>query len=255
MKLKWYWLALVVFCSFSVYEASARIFDDLSLIDFEILDIEVIPIESNPKYPFDPADLVKIKIKVTKSEPGFFIASDRMLRLHSIAPGFIGDPAHVDFRGQIMPFKATYEEGLVIRYQGLESYQIFDGCKYFHDSLLDFETRIYTVCYDVLRRLNIDPVNLDDNRKYFLVLMDNIHSNSCPNCRKFSLSTENNEIVFPSQIEIQRPLLQVKNGILPENIVCREELELIFKLSNEKPACVTTQTFLHLIQRGWFGPK
>jgi len=45
MKLKWYWLALVVFCSFSVYEASARIFDDLSLIDFEILDIEVIPIE------------------------------------------------------------------------------------------------------------------------------------------------------------------------------------------------------------------
>ncbi|MEE8180216.1 MAG: hypothetical protein V3T67_00090, partial [Nitrosopumilaceae archaeon] len=135
------------------------------------------------------------------------------------------------------------------------SYQIFDGCKYFHDSLLDFETRIYTVCYDVLRRLNIDPVNLDDNRKYFLVLMDNIHSNSCPNCRKFSLSIENNEIVFPSQIEIQRPLLQVKNGILPENIVCREGLELIFKLSNEKPACVTTQTFLHLIQRGWFGSK
>ena len=255
MKLKWYWLALVIFCSFSVYEASARIFDDLSLIDFEILDIEVIPIEQNPKYPFDPADLVKIKIKVTKSEPGFFIASDRMLRLHSIAPGFIGDPAHVDFVGQIMPFKATYEEGLVIRYQGLESYQIFDGCKYFHDSLLDFETRTYTVCYDVLRRLNVEPVDLDDGRKYFLVLMDNIHSNSCPNCRKFSLSTENNEIVIPSQTEVQRPLQQLKNGINPEDIVCKEGLKLIFKPSNEKPACVTAHTLEDLVARGWFGPQ
>ena len=111
--------------------------------------------------------------------------------------------------------------------------------------MLYFETINYAVCYDVLKRLNIDPVNLDDNRKYILVLMDNIHSNSCPNCRKFSLSIENNKIVFPSQIEIQRPLLQVKNGILPENIVCREGLELIFKLSNEKPACVKTQTFLN----------
>jgi len=255
MKLKWYWLALVVFCSLSIYETSAKMYYDLNQVDIEILDVQVIPIEDNPKYPFDPSDLVKVKIKVTKTEPGFYIAGDRMFRLHSIAPGFIGEPTQEDFRGQTMPFKATYEEGLVIRYQGLESYQIFDGCKYFHDSLLDFETRIYTVCYDVLRRLNIDPVNLDDDRKYFLVLMDNIHSNSCPNCRKFSLSIENSKMVFPSLIEIQRPLLQVKNGILPENIVCREGLELIFKLSNEKPACVTTQTFLHLIQRGWFGPK
>ncbi len=255
MKFEWYWLVLVVFCSFSVYEASARIFDDLSLIDFEILDVEVIPIEFNPKYPFDPADLVKIKIKVTKTQPGFFIASDRMLRLHSVAPGFIGNPAHVDFVGQIMPFKATYEEGFVIRYQGLESYQIFDGCKYFHDSLLDFETRTYTVCYDVLRRLNVEPVDLDDGRKYFLVLMDNIHSNSCPNCRKFSLSTENNEIVIPSQTEVQRPLQQLKNGIKPENVVCKEGLELIFKSTNGLPACVNPDTFEDLVARGWFGPQ
>ncbi|KAG0511253.1 MAG: hypothetical protein NPMRD1_240001, partial [Nitrosopumilales archaeon] len=68
MKLKWYWLALVVFCSLSIYETSAKMYYDLNQVDIEILDVQVIPIEDNPKYPFDPSDLVKVKIKVTKTE-------------------------------------------------------------------------------------------------------------------------------------------------------------------------------------------
>lgn len=48
------------------------------------------------------------------------------------------------------------------------------------------------------------------------------------------------------------PLLQqVKNGVLPENITCKDGLELIFKLSNNSPACVKPQTTEKLIQRGW----
>lgn len=47
------------------------------------------------------------------------------------------------------------------------------------------------------------------------------------------------------------PLKQVSNGVSPENIVCKEELELIFKSSDNSPACVKPETAEKLIERGW----
>ena len=157
-------MTLVIFCSFFVYEANAKIYD-LSLVDLEILETDVFQIEENPNYPFDAADVVKIKFKVTKTEPGLFVASDRMFRLFSITPSFIADPILDSFRGQSISFKAMYDDNFEVRYQGLESYHYFEDCEYFHDVLLYTETRIYTVCYDVLRRLNIVPVDFEGNKK------------------------------------------------------------------------------------------
>lgn len=47
------------------------------------------------------------------------------------------------------------------------------------------------------------------------------------------------------------PLKQLANGILPENIICKDGLELIFKSTNNFPACVQSESKLKLIQRGW----
>jgi len=57
---KLFLITLVIFCSFFVYEANAKIYD-LSLVDLEILETEVFQIEENPNYPFDAADIIKIK--------------------------------------------------------------------------------------------------------------------------------------------------------------------------------------------------
>ena len=46
------------------------------------------------------------------------------------------------------------------------------------------------------------------------------------------------------------PLKQIKSGIVPENVVCKDGLDLIFKL-NGQPACVKTTSVQKLIAWGW----
>ncbi|MGI0056218.1 MAG: hypothetical protein ACREAK_02455, partial [Nitrosarchaeum sp.] len=43
---------------------------------------------------------------------------------------------------------------------------------------------------------------------------------------------------------------QIENSILPENLMCREKLMLIFKY-DDSPACVKPETIPKLIERGW----
>ena len=47
------------------------------------------------------------------------------------------------------------------------------------------------------------------------------------------------------------PHKQVTSGINPQNVVCSEGLELIFKSTDNSPACVKPSTAEKLIQRGW----
>jgi hypothetical protein len=49
---------------------------------------------------------------------------------------------------------------------------------------------------------------------------------------------------------VPSPLKQIKEGIAPENIVCKEGLELVFKL-NGQPACIKTTSVQKLIAWGW----
>jgi len=47
------------------------------------------------------------------------------------------------------------------------------------------------------------------------------------------------------------PLKQTKNDIEPKEIICKEGLGLIFKSSDNSPACVKPSTVTKLIERGW----
>ena len=53
--------------------------------------------------------------------------------------------------------------------------------------------------------------------------------------------------VIPS---ILSPLKQIKEGVVAENVVCKEGLGLVFKL-NGQPACVKTTSIEKLIAWGW----
>lgn len=46
------------------------------------------------------------------------------------------------------------------------------------------------------------------------------------------------------------PLKQIKSGIVPTSVVCKEGLDLIFKL-NGQPACVKTTSVQKLLAWGW----
>jgi len=65
------------------------------------------------------------------------------------------------------------------------------------------------------------------------------------------MSKQQSSSVAEEQIEVfLPPLIQIKNGILPENVACNKGLEKIFKLDGS-PACVKPSTAEKLIQRGW----
>lgn len=47
------------------------------------------------------------------------------------------------------------------------------------------------------------------------------------------------------------PLKQIANGVLPKDVICKETMQLIFKITNGNPACVETATLEKLIERNW----
>lgn len=64
---------------------------------------------------------------------------------------------------------------------------------------------------------------------------------------------ENNQTNSKPSI-IPSPLQQLRSGIAPNNIQCRQDLELIFKASDDSPACVKSSTATKLVMWGWARP-
>ena len=50
------------------------------------------------------------------------------------------------------------------------------------------------------------------------------------------------------------PLKQIVNGISPENVSCKEGMQLVFKNTYNSAACVKSTTIDKLIERGWIKP-
>ncbi len=58
-------------------------------------------------------------------------------------------------------------------------------------------------------------------------------------------------ILNPTSIEILSPKQQTNAGILPSDVECKVGFELIFKSTDDSPACVKPKTVEKLIERGW----
>jgi len=54
--------------------------------------------------------------------------------------------------------------------------------------------------------------------------------------------------------DLMSPRMQVEQGIASSDVICNDGLELVFKNSDNSPACVTSITAEKLIQRGWASP-
>jgi hypothetical protein len=55
----------------------------------------------------------------------------------------------------------------------------------------------------------------------------------------------------PDEEFLLPPLILFRAGISIDDIVCKDNLELIIKANGESPACVTVKTKEKLIERGW----
>lgn len=52
-------------------------------------------------------------------------------------------------------------------------------------------------------------------------------------------------------VDPMSPMEQFRSGVLPKDIVCSQQLELVIKSSDNSPACVRYTTASFLIERGW----
>ncbi len=57
--------------------------------------------------------------------------------------------------------------------------------------------------------------------------------------------------ILENNPNVPSPRTQIKSGIEPENVLCREDLVLIFKATDYSPVCVKHSTAQKLLERGW----
>jgi hypothetical protein len=65
------------------------------------------------------------------------------------------------------------------------------------------------------------------------------------------MTSEHNISSIRVEESVPTPKNQMENGILLDQVKCKEGLELIIKLSDSSPACVKPETKQKLIERGW----
>ena len=63
---------------------------------------------------------------------------------------------------------------------------------------------------------------------------------------KYDDITANSRIV-----DLPSPLKQQNSGVLPEDIICKNGFEKIFRLDGNKIACAKSLSVEKLVQRGW----
>ncbi len=175
---------------------------DTGLIDLKIIDLQTLSLDDNPSYYFDNSDLLKITVKVTNNGVDYFLVSEKMFKIFVMEEDLKNSQRDAIFE-IVDNYDADYDDGLEVRYDDFQSRELFEECDYTNDELGIGESKVFTVCYDILRIWNNEVLNLDDSKKYYLVMMNNNWATSCPNCKKILLSSQElyNKYHFPEWVQ------------------------------------------------------
>jgi hypothetical protein len=182
------------------------IYDLVPNIDVQIVDLQVIPMNDKPKNPFDDSDVIVITFEIVNRGIDYFLLNDKMFDILVLDPGFPVDKGKPESRFIIDNYSTLYDVELETRYDDYENLEIFTECEYLNDRILVNQSKTLSICFDVLRKWNNEILNIDGPKHYFLTLMDNTHSNSCPNCIDNLLSIERvnsdgKKILLPQKIQ------------------------------------------------------
>jgi len=132
---------------------------------------------------------------------------------------------------------------------------------------------LYIDCGDTPRRIVVNPetniiyvTNQGSNDISVIDGAKNSVIDSIPVNRPFemAINTDSNKVyvtfygtkeltIIKGHVAISQdsPLKQISSGIDPYSVTCKEGFELVFKSTDNSPACVKPSTAEKLIQRGW----
>ena len=157
----------------------------------KVVDLKIVPTDDKPKDPLDDSDVIVITFDFTNKGIEYFVLTDKMFKILVLDPSFPANQVKPQSKYIIDNYFTLYDEELETRYDDYSNLEIFEPCDYFHDRIFVNQTKTYSICFDVLRKWNNEILNIDGPKHYFLTLMDNVQSNSCPNCVEILLTTEN----------------------------------------------------------------
>jgi hypothetical protein len=172
---------------FAIYFPS--IDNDLDLITLEIIDTQIIFLDDSIQDYLNNADLVKITIKVTNDDLDYFLLNDNMIKLWVMEPDYrksIPDDKAYDL---VDNYSTIYDDELEVIYDNLQSRELFEECDWIIERIRIEQSKEITVCYNILRSWNNEVLNIDGEKQYYLVMMNNKQKTSCPNCKKILLSS------------------------------------------------------------------
>lgn len=168
-------------------------YHDLDMIDLEVVDVQTLLLNDTPGYYLDDADLLKVTVNVTNNNLDYFVVQDKMFKVWVIEEDILKSTSENEVLEMIDNYDTSYDSELEVRYDDLlPSRELFEECDYTNDRIMVEQSKIFTLCFDVLRIWQNEMLVLDGKKKYFLAMMDNDKTTSCPNCKKIALSTPSN---------------------------------------------------------------
>jgi len=194
--------------------------EDFSKLDFEVLDVQKFFIPKWINEPGDFSDILQVKFNVTNNGLEYFVVYKNMFQIDVIEPGEQYQEfsrSYYDYR--VDNYYPQYIEDFKLRFQDIVLPQSLFECELLNHSLRINQTRTLSVCFDVKQKWSNQPLDLNGNRLYYLVMMDNKFVTSCPNCKSVLLNeyykNPLTELIHVLKAPIQLP--QKLHEILDEN--------------------------------------
>jgi len=93
----------------------------------------------------------------------------------------------------------------------------------------------------------VNTTTYDDTNSTSITLNDTINVGDSTVGPDGTMNTDDGMM---KSVDVLSPLKQIKNGIMPKDVVCKQDLKLTFRIDGQA-ACVKITSIEKLITRGW----
>ena len=177
-----------------------RIIHDLSFLDFEVLEVNKFFIPKWINEPGDYSDILQIKFNATNTGLDNLVIYKDMFQIDVVDPREqYREVRRTNQNNVVDNYYPQYIEDFKLRFQDIKlPHDLFD-CELLQHSLKKNQTKMFSVCFDIKQKWSNQPLDLEGIRQYYLVMMDNKFTTSCPNCKVLLLNeyyeTQKEEVI------------------------------------------------------------
>ena len=181
-------------------------YHDLSKLDFEILEVKKFFIPKWINEPGDYSDILQIKFNATNNGLNHFVIYKNMFQIDVVDPREQFQEVRRTNQDYVVDnYYPRYIEDFKLRFQDIALPPSLFDCELLNHNIKVNHTKSLSVCFDVKQKWSNQPLDLSGPRLYYLVMMDNKFSTSCPNCKSVLLNEHYDNSMTKSEISDRIP--------------------------------------------------